>query len=123
MNMVMFPLIFICILLNAAAQLLLKAGMMKIGHFDVSWENLLPIGLKVALVPHILLGLLCYVLSVVAWMVVLSRVEVSVAYPLASLGYIITAIAAFYLFNEPFTSIKIIGIAVIIFGVFLITRS
>lgn len=109
--------------LNAAAQLLLKAGTRQIGEFAFSLNNLMPIGLKLATEPHIVGGLACYAVSVVAWILVLSRVEVSLAYPMVSFGYIVTAVASWWLFGETLSVERIVGIVVIIFGVFLITRS
>ncbi len=56
MSAISFALILTGVLLNAAAQLLLKAGTNAIGHFDFHWENILPIGLKIAFQPFILGG-------------------------------------------------------------------
>jgi multidrug transporter EmrE-like cation transporter len=110
-------------MINAVAQLLLKAGTNSIGTFAYSAENILPIGWKLATEPHIIGGLTCYVISVVIWIMALSRVEVSVAYPMLSFGYIVNALAAWWLFGEAVSIERMAGIAVIIFGVFLITRS
>jgi len=90
------PLILTGVLLNALAQLALKKGMSVIGHFQFSFENLVPIAARVALNPFVITGLICYVVSVVVWLLVLSRVEVSYAYPLLSVGYIVTAFAGKY---------------------------
>lgn len=116
------PLIMVGVLLNAAAQLLLKAGMNRIGHFDFSAANLVPIGWKVATNPPVIAGLACYVVSVVVWLLALSRVDVSYAYPMLSVGYIVNALAAWYLFGEVLSPMKLAGIFVIILGVFLISR-
>ncbi len=116
------PLIMVGVLLNAAAQLLLKAGMNRIGHFEFSAANLVPIGWKVATNPPIVAGLTCYVVSVAVWLLALSRVDVSYAYPMLSAGYIVNAIAAWYLFGEVLSPMKLAGIFVIILGVFLISR-
>ena len=78
MNAISFALVLFGVLLNAAAQLLLKAGTNSIGHFEFSGANLVPIGWKVATQPYILGGLMCYAISVVVWIMALSRVEVSV---------------------------------------------
>lgn len=121
--MIIFALILCGVLLNAAAQLLLKAGMSQIGHFDFTLANTLPIGLKVMVNPPIIGGLFLYVISVLIWLPVLSRVQVSLAYPMVSLGYIVNALAAYYLFGEPLTSIRVLGIFVIIAGVYLIAQS
>ena len=111
------------VLLNAGAQLLLKAGTNAIGHFEFTSANIVPVGMKLALEPHILGGVGCYVVSLVVWIMGLSRVEVSIAYPMLSVGYVINALAAWYLFGESLTAQKLVGIGFIIAGVFLVTRS
>ncbi len=117
------PLILLGVMLNAAAQLFLKEGMRRIGHFDFVWANIVPIGLQVAGNLFILGGLFCYVVSVVVWLLVLSRVEVSFAYPLLSVGYIVNAVAGYYLFQENLSLTRITGIVIICAGVFFVTRS
>jgi multidrug transporter EmrE-like cation transporter len=116
-------LILLGVLLNAGAQLLLKAGMNQIGHFDFSIANMVPIGLRVAATPPIVVGLFAYVFSVIVWLLVLSRVQVSYAYPMLSIGYVVNAVAAYYLFGEDLSIIRIMGIVVIIAGVYLISRT
>ncbi len=123
MNLTSWLLILTGVSLNAAAQLLLKAGTRSVGEFAFSMANVLPIGWKLATEPHILGGLACYVVSVVAWILVLSRVEVSLAYPMVSFGYIVTALASWWLFGEALSIERISGILVIMLGVFLITRT
>lgn len=123
MNAVSLSLIMTGVLLNAAAQLLLKAGTNAVGRFEFSLANLVPVGMKLAFEPHIMGGLACYVVSVVVWIMGLSRVEVSIAYPMLSVGYILNAVAAWYLFGESMTAQKLIGIAFIVLGVFLVARN
>jgi drug/metabolite transporter (DMT)-like permease len=123
MNLVSFGLIFTGVMLNAAAQILMKAGTNAIGHFAFSWENVLPIGWKLATEWHIVTALFCYALSVVVWILALSRVPVSIAFPLLSMAYIVTAVAAWYLLGEPLSMTKLVGIGVIILGVIIISRA
>jgi len=123
LNLVSFSLILTGVLLNAAAQLLLKAGTNRIGTFEFSLDNILPIAKAVSMHPHILVGLGCYGISVVVWIMALSRVPVSVAYPLLSIGYIVNAFAAWQLFGESLTAQKLVGIGVICIGVWLVTKS
>lgn len=118
-----FVLIIIGVLLNAAAQLLLKAGTNAVGPVALDARGLAAAAPRLALEPHILGGLVCYAISVVVWILALSRTEVSVAYPMLSIGYIVNALAAWYLFAEPLTPTRIAGIVVICIGVVLITRS
>ena len=123
MNAVSFSLVLAGVLLNAAAQLLLKAGTNRIGEFAFSLDNVVPVGLKVATSPFVLGGLACYAVSVVLWILALSRVPVSVAYPMLSIGYIVNAAAAWFLFGESLTAQKLVGIGFIIIGVWLVARS
>ena len=118
-----FPLIMLGVLLNAAAQLFLKEGMRRIGHFEFVWANIVPITMQVAGNVFVLGGLLCYVISVAVWLLVLSRVEVSFAYPLLSVGYIVNAVAGYYLFHENLSMTRITGILIICVGVYFVTRS
>lgn len=123
MTAISFTLIMIGVLLNAAAQLLLKAGTNSVGAFAFSRENILPVGWQLATEPHIIAGMSCYVISVVVWVLALSRVEVSIAYPMVSIGYLLNAIAAWYLFGEAVSMTRLVGIGVIILGVFIVSRS
>jgi multidrug transporter EmrE-like cation transporter len=118
-----FSLLMTGVALNAAAQLLLKAGTNRVGEFAFALENLAPIGARLASSPFILGGLACYVVSVVVWILALSRVPVSVAYPMLSVGYIVNAVAAWMLFGESLTAQKLVGIGFIVIGVFLVARS
>lgn len=123
MKLLEFGLILFGVLLNAAAQLCLKAGVRQIGHFDFSAANILPIGWSAATNLPIISGLSCYVVSVVVWILALSRVEVSVAYPMLSIGYVVNALLAWWLFGEILSVQRLAGIAVIIVGVVLVARS
>jgi multidrug transporter EmrE-like cation transporter len=122
-NSLTFSLVLAGVLLNAAAQLLLKAGTNRVGEFAFAMDNLVPIGAKLALNPYILGGLGCYVVSVVIWIMALSRVPVSIAYPMLSIGYIVNALAAWMLFGEALGAQKLVGIGFIVIGVFLVARS
>ncbi len=123
MTAVSLALLLTGVLLNAAAQLLLKAGTNAVGAFEFTAGNVLPVGMKLALEPHILGGMACYAVSLVVWILGLSRVPVSVAYPMLSIGYVLNALAAWYLFGESLNAQKLIGVGFIILGVILVTRS
>jgi multidrug transporter EmrE-like cation transporter len=118
-----FSLVLTGVLLNAAAQLLLKAGTNRVGEFAFALENLVPIGGKLAANPFILGGMACYAVSLVVWIMALSRVPVSIAYPMLSIGYVVNALAAWALFGESLAAQKLVGIAFIVVGVFLVARS
>jgi drug/metabolite transporter (DMT)-like permease len=123
MSAVSLALILAAVLLGAVAQLLLKAGTNAIGHFAFHWENALPVGIKLAANPAILAGTGCYALSLGFWIMALSRVPVSVAYPMVALGYLINAVGAWFWLGESLGAQKLLGIGFIILGVWLVARS
>jgi multidrug transporter EmrE-like cation transporter len=123
MNSISFSLIIVGVLLNASAQLLLKAGVGSVGVIALDISSIFSAGSRLGLHPFILGGLTCYVVSVIVWILALSRVDVSVAYPMLSLGYIVNAFAAFALFGEELTPTKLIGIGIICLGVFVLARN
>lgn len=114
-------LIIISVLLNCAAQLLIRKGMLiegevgmhnMVSHLGTMFTNIWLWG-----------AMLCYAVSILLWMSVLSKVEVSYAYPFLSIGYVLSAVAGYLLFSENITPIRIVGIIVICVGVILISRS
>lgn len=123
MNPTSFGLILTGVLLNAGAQLLLKAGTNVLGVVTLTRGQWLSTGLAVASNPYIVAGIACYVISVGVWIGALSRVEVSVAYPMLSIGYVVNALAAWYLFGEALTMQRWLGIGFIVIGVWLLVRS
>ena len=122
MTIVVWSLLLFGVLLNASAQLFLKFGMDRIGEFSFTLANIWPIGWKVATNYFVILGLMCYVISVLVWLMVLSRVPVGLAYPMVSIGYIVTAIAGYFLLGETLTAARVAGIFVIILGVYLVAK-
>ncbi len=123
MTLTSFSLILVGVLLNAGAQLLLKAGTNAVGRFDFTLANAMPIGVKLATQLPIIAGIACYVVSVVVWILALSRVQVSIAYPMLSIGYVVNALIAWQLFGEDLNVQRWVGIGFIIVGVFMVARS
>lgn len=111
------------VLLNAIAQLLLKAGAGALADIELRPGNAVVIAGRLLANAPIIAGLGCYALSVVVWILALARVEVSVAYPMLSLGYVVNALAAWWLFDESLGGTRVAGIAVILVGVWLVARS
>ncbi|MEZ5498980.1 MAG: EamA family transporter [Steroidobacteraceae bacterium] len=118
-----FLLIITGVLLNAAAQLLLKAGTNSLGTISFSALSSIRSFMHVAFQPFIVAGLMCYVFSVAIWIAALSRTDVSVAYPMLSIGYVVNAIFAWWLLGESLGATRIAGIFVILVGVTLLYKS
>jgi multidrug transporter EmrE-like cation transporter len=111
------------VLLNAVAQLLLKAGTNVLGVITFTRDNWGELAWRMATQQYFIAGACCYVLSLVVWIVGLSRVPVSMAYPLLSVGYVLNALGAYYLLGEALTPARWLGIGLIVAGVFLVARS
>jgi|APDOM4702015248_1054824.scaffolds.fasta_scaffold00672_6 multidrug transporter EmrE-like cation transporter len=123
MSALTWTLILVGVLLNAAAQLLLKAATSATGVIALSGTGLTAALPKLLSHPGSWGGVGCYAVSVVVWVLALSRAPVSIAYPMLSIGYIVNALLAYWLFGEPLHASKVAGIFVIIVGVYLLTRS
>jgi len=118
-----FALLAAAVVLATLGQLLLKSGTNAVGQFAFTLENALPVGLRIAMEPRIAGGVACYGVSLVFWLMALSRTEVSVAYPMVSIGFALNAALAWWLLGEAVTPLRLTGIAVIMIGVFLVARS
>ena len=121
MGITNFLIIFLGVLLSASGQIFLKLGADTIGPIALK-RNIIEL-LDSSFNIYILLGLLSYFFSTIIWIVALSRVNVSTAYPMLSFGYVIVAIAAWVLFNEPLSALKITALSIIIFGIVLLSQS
>jgi len=123
MSWTAFAFLMTGVLLNAAAQLLLKAGTNVVGVITLTRTNWTETVSRMATQGHFISGIAHYGLSVIVWIIGLSRVPVSIAYPMLSLGYVVNAIAAHYLFGEDVTLARWLGIGFIIVGVWLVART
>lgn len=110
----------ISILLGAFAQYFLKVGMNRMNALSphTTWELVQQMLSNLSLWG----GISCYGLSMLFWLYVLSRMELSRAYPLVSLGYVFTLIIGYYLLGESISIMKLLGVALIIGGVFCISQ-
>ena len=117
------PLILFTVLTNAAAQIMLKKGMLSVGTFSFEPDELLNAAIRTLLNPFIFIGLCVFVISMASHLVVLSRVELSYAYPFLSLAYVVAALYAYFIFKEDLNTVRVAGIALICFGTILIARS
>ena len=114
-------LVLASVLLNAAAQIALRSAA-RSGIF-VTGRSIVETALDIGSRPGILVGIACYGLSLLTWIVVLSRAEASFAYPFLALGFVIVAIAGHLLLGEVLTERRMLAIAIIGSGVLLLATS
>jgi drug/metabolite transporter (DMT)-like permease len=115
--------ILFTVLTNAAAQLMLKQGMTVMGPLSFANVNPLVKVLQIVFSPWIFLGLCTFVISMASHLFVLSKVELSFAYPFLSLAYVAVAVFAYFVFREDLNAWRIAGIAFICVGTVLIAQS
>ncbi len=111
------------VLLNAGAQLALKSATGSTGAIEGNWRSFWSAGQQLAGNPSLWIALGAYGISILAWIVGLSRLPVSQAYPILSVGYVVTALLAWVMFGEIVSAARWAGIGLIIAGVVLVSRS
>ena len=123
MPLTLFLLAVGSISLNACAQIALRKTMLAVGALPNDLDGALTFAFAIVTNPWFILGMSCYAVSIGAWLLVLSRTEVSAAYPLLSIGYVITAIVGAVFLGEHVTWARIAGIGLICGGLTLIAQS
>lgn len=116
-------LILFTVTTNAAAQIMLKKGMLAVGRLDVAANGLFGTIFGIVFNPWVFLGLATFVISMASHLVVLSRVQLSFAYPFLSLAYVMVAAYAYFVFGEDVNALRIAGIGAICLGTVLISLS
>jgi len=114
--------IFISVSLAVVGQLLLKIGMLRIGRFSLSISNIVQQYARILLNPFVITGIVGFGLSMLVWLYVLSRLQLSIAYPFVALNYVLILFASHFFLKEAITPLKIMGVAVILIGVYLVSR-
>lgn len=122
------PLVYLLLLIDifttAAAQILFKKGVLEWGELDFSFSQALSLIPRIFQNVWIMSGVFLFGVSFILWLFILSRIQLNVAYPVAlSSGAVITTLAAWFLFKEYLSPVQILGIAIIIAGLFLLLKS
>ena len=97
--------------------------MNSMGPVTLSLNQLPSILWQMGTNPSVVIGLIIYLAGTVFWLAALSRVDLSYAYPFASISYVIMLVASWLMFDEKITLFRIIGSVVIGVGVLLIYRN
>jgi drug/metabolite transporter (DMT)-like permease len=113
----------ICILLAIGAQTLLKLAIVRSGGMPVLEIGIAGLFRKCVAVPYIFVGFGLYGVSAILWLEVLSKLDLSVAFPMVSLTYIATLFVGRFIFNEPVNVYRVVGVLLICSGVFFVIRS
>ncbi len=115
--------ILISVIFSIVGQLILKRGMSDLGPVSLTGRNILDTVWAIALNPYVIVGMIIFVTSFLLWLVGLSRVPLSYAYPFISLSYVVILAASYFLLGEPISLLRLLGVVVICAGVIVVALS
>ena len=118
MNPQEFSLLLMSVLISVAGQFFLKLGAMKLGRVHAG--NALTHILNIVTTPELVIGLSCYGIGAIAYILLLTRVNLSVAAPAVSVGYIFSVLLGYWVLKEPITLVRLVGLSLIVMGVILV---
>ena len=116
-----FALLLFNVILSVLGQILLKQGMNQVGEISGSFPQMAPKLIQALMNPFVIGGIGVYGSTTLIWLVVLSRIKLSVAYPMISLGYIFSILFSWLLFKEDVPKVRVLGAFVICIGVYLVS--
>ena len=117
------PLILFTVFTNFASQVLLKKGMTSIGEFELSASGLSGSLYQIVLNGYVISGLVVMVISMGSHLVVLSRVDISYAYPFLGLSFVLTTAWGYFILSEDVNAWRVLGVVLICAGVSCVARS
>ncbi len=115
--------IFGTIVFTVYGQLIIKARVMKMGSLPAGAQEKIIFLLKASIDPYILSGLLSAFIASLFWIAAMTKFDISYAYPFMSAAFVLVLAFSFFFFNEPITIEKILGIILIVLGIFITSRS
>ena len=117
------PLILFTVFTNFASQVLLKKGMTVIDKFEISVAGFLSSATAIVFNPYVFLGLFVMVISMASHLVVLSRVEISYAYPFLGLSFVLITLWGYFILQEDVNFWRVLGVLLICAGVAVVART
>ena len=123
MNYIVFITAFLSVLLTSFAQVALRKTMLSVGSLPSSMSEVIHFCVQLMSNVWFITGISLYVVSLALWLVVLKKIEVSQAYPLSAIGFLITAGVGYLFLHESLNFLRIIGLLLIVIGIFIISRS
>ncbi|MGL4649392.1 MAG: EamA family transporter [Caldilineaceae bacterium] len=115
--------ILVSVFMGAIGQITLKQGMLTTGQITLSVGDIGQTLWKIGTNPYVIIGLTLYATGTIFWLAALSRVDLSYAYPFASMSYVVMLLASWQLFDEHISPMRLVGTLVIGLGVLLISRT
>jgi drug/metabolite transporter (DMT)-like permease len=118
-----YVLVLISVAAMTAAQLLLKKGLLVVGHFPQNVGETPHFFLKAYTNPYVIGAVFLTIVTAMAWLLAVSKADLSHIYPFMALSYVLVAVFSWWIFKEDISALRWLGIAVICFGVILVSRT
>lgn len=118
-----FIYIFLTILFTVYGQIVLKWRVSLYGQLPLEATGKILFFLRVLIDPFVITGLLSAFIAMLFWLVTMSKFDISYAYPFMSLSFALVFILSIFIFKEPFTIQKLIGLFIIIIGIVISSKS
>lgn len=118
-----YILLGVAIITTVLSQLLFKHGVLTLGELNFSISNLFSLLINILKNPFLLTGLFFYGISFLIWLFVLSRMNLSLVYPITSLNFVLVIVASYFLFGEKLSLFQYFSVFLIILGVILLVKS
>jgi len=115
--------LFVGILMGVIAQLVMKLGMKRHGKVSLSLKRIHRDIFRIYFNPFVILGVSFYLLSFFIWIFVISKIDLSYAYPLVSINFVLIALFSKIFFKEKVSNKRWLSIVIILLGVILVTMS
>lgn len=119
-----YTLLVVSVAFNVTANILLKTAVTKTGGISAESTQILTNIAKVAFSPYLVIGLTLYGLSFLIWLRVLTFNDLSRSYPIfATIVFLMTTLGSIIFLKENITPIRVVGITVMLTGIFIVARS
>lgn len=121
MSFITIVLLLFSVLTASTAQIFFKKSILSFGEFDFSFSNIINLVPQALKNPWFLGGIVLFVISFLSYILVLSKMQLNVAYPImVSAGIVLISLASWFILKEPYSQAQLIGIAVIVLGIILL---
>lgn len=108
--------VFMTIVLTVYGQIVIKWQVLQVGALPDQTAEKIGFMLRLLLNPWIISALLAAFLASFFWMAAMTRLQLSHAYPFMGLTFVAVLLASGFFFQEPITTLKIAGVALIVLG-------
>lgn len=123
MNYIVFLIALLSVFLTSLAQVVLRKLMLSTGDLPTSYKDFFRYFTHLAVNIWFVGGILLYVFSFALWLFVLKKTEVSQAYPLSAIGFLITACIGYLYLDEDLNWLRLTGLFFVVLGILIISRS